>query len=323
MARAREIHVLDYILDHEGDKFRRRGNSYRMKEHPSFAITDAGFYWHSQKWGSVSALDYLVEVRKIDFVNAVCQLISEAPFEKGKKASRQRQERSPPVPPPSMSENDISIKETPSRLEQNLIIPRRNKDNYNAIAYLQNRGIDHDLIMDCIKRGVLYESALYHNVVFLGKDEKGKTRYAAIRSINGNFKCDAEGSSKKYGFVLPPSNPNSRKMAVFEAPINSMSHYTMCKRGDIPGFDGWRLSLGGLCIDAIKYFLEQHPDINHCLICTDNDKAGILVAEAIESGIGIETKRFMLAPGVDWNNKLTSILKGERLQGNDFFMNER
>ena len=41
------------------------------------------------------------------------------------------------------------------------------------IQYLFGRGIDYQLIQECISDGTLYESADYHNAVFIGKDESG------------------------------------------------------------------------------------------------------------------------------------------------------
>ena len=35
------------------------------------------------------------------------------------------------------------------------------------------RGIDRKVIEACIRAGILYESADYHNAVFVGKDETG------------------------------------------------------------------------------------------------------------------------------------------------------
>jgi len=37
-ARTREIPALDYVLRHEGDKVKRVGNGYRLKDHDSLAI---------------------------------------------------------------------------------------------------------------------------------------------------------------------------------------------------------------------------------------------------------------------------------------------
>ena len=159
---------------------------------------------------------------------------------------------------------------------------------------------------------VLYQSAVHHNVVFLGKDEHGKTRFATMRGTSSDYKCDAEGSIKKYGFVLPPNNPSSNAVAVFESPIDSMSHLTLCKRGEIPAFDGWRLSLGGMCVDTLAHFLKQHTQIDYCLICTDNDNAGNYIAERISQEFQIRMERSLPIFGKDWNETLIATLQHEK-----------
>ena len=331
-SRAREIPVLEYVLRYEGDKYKRVGSGYRSKEHESLAVSDKGFYWHSTGDGGKTALDYLMSVRNYDFVSAVCHLIGEAPYEKGDNTNQnsQRNKDSPPksagiksvnTPSAVMSSlpSTATSKSTPPENksqseQQQIILPRRNKDNYHVIAYLQNRGIDRDVIMDCINRGVLYESALHHNAVFLGKDENGKTRFAAMRGIQGDFKCDTEGSNKKYGFVVPPKNisadnPDSQAVMIFESPIDCLSHQTLCKRGIIPDFDGWRLSLGGTSGSALIGFIERHSNINHCIIATDNDEAGNAFAERMADKITIPIERVHLLHGKDWNDALLLALR--------------
>ena len=307
-ARAREILVLEYVLRYEGDKVKRVGGGYRLKDHDSLAISDKGFYWHSTGEGGKTALDFLISVWKWDFVSAVCHLIGEAPFEKGDRVSVEKQSSPPPKKPIA-----TEMPKTPPQDEQQYIaLPRRNKDNYNVIAYLQNRGIDRNVIMDCINRGVLYESVLYHNAVFLGKDENNKTRCAAMRGTKGDFKCDAEGSNKKYGFVVPPKDPGSTSVMLMESPIDCLSHQTLCRRGDIPSFDGWRLSLGGTSDIALIGFLERFPSINHCIIATDNDEAGNAFAERVAKKINMPTERVQPLQGKDWNDCLLLVQQASR-----------
>ena len=232
-------------------------------------------------------------------------LLGEIPYEKGDK---------PPtaaVTPRARSPTP-QAKPPPERLP--FALPIRYKDNKRVIAYLQSRGIDRDLILDCIERGVLFESQHYHNAVFLGKDEKGKTRYAALRGTTSSFMRDADGSDKRYGFILPPDNPNSHTAAIFEAPIDALSHQTICKQGFIPPFDGWRLSLGGVSLAALEHFIERHPEIKHYIICTDNDEAGELVASKIVEIPGITTERSPPAMGNDWNDALQTIQRVERIR---------
>jgi hypothetical protein len=130
----------------------------------------------------------------------------------------------------------------------------------------------------------------------------------------GNFKCDAEGSDKSYGFVLPPSDPNSDTVAVFEAPIDCLSHQTMCKQGFIEPFDGWRLSLNCTALAALRNFLERHTGVTKCLVCTDDDEAGQYAADEIGKLPGITAKRTLPPAGKDWNDGLLALQKAERLQ---------
>ena len=275
LERAREYRVLDYVLRYEADQYKPVGGGYRSKEHPSLAVSERGFYWHSHGLSGKTALDYLVYIRGYGLVDAACMLLNERPVERS--------------------------------VTKPLTLPLRHKDNRRVIAYLQSRGIDRDLIMDCISRGVLYESQYHHNCVFLGKDEYGRTRSATMRSTTGNFKCDANGSDKLYGFVLAPATKNSHEIAVFESALDALSHQTLCKQGHIPRFDGWRLSLGGTTIGALEHFIKSRPEVTHCLICTDSDNAGELAATNIAKLSGITTARSPPVMGNDWSDTLTSI----------------
>ena len=319
-ARAREIHALDYVMKYERDSLKRVGSTHRLRSDDSLAVNAKGFYCHKTHAKGVTALDYLIYIHNYHLVDAVCHLINESPYQKGDRPGQREQSR------PSRQKSNInkslstpatSAKTTTSAIppennphsKQQIQLPRRNKDNYHVIAYLQNRGIDRDVIMGCINSGILYESALHHNAVFLGKDENSKTRFAAMRGINGDFKCDAEGSNKKYAFLLPPKNPKSQVVMLFESPIDCLSHQTLCKRGDIPDYGGWRVSLGGTSSIALTHFLEQHPEISHCIIATDNDEAGNKAAERIADEISITSERVHPLHGKDWNDALLLALR--------------
>jgi len=325
LERARQIPVLDYVLHNEANLFKRVGSGYRLRADDAFAVNDAGWYCHRRCTGSRTALDYLVEIKGYGLVEAVCSLLGEKPFEHGDVPDLQTYKskpkaRSPTAPAkqnnPSTRTHEQAGREAPEQPERLPFAPPiRYKNNRRVIAYLQSRGIDKDLILDCIKQGSLYEGANWHNCVFVGRDESGKRRFAAMRGTTSTFKCDAEGSDKQYGFILPPENPNSREVAIFEAPIDCLSHQTLCKQGFIPPFDGWRLSLGGTSDLALVHFLKTHDEVTHCLICTDNDKGGNAIAKKIAEMPGITTERSMLAVDEDWNEMLQALQKQERTKG--------
>ncbi len=305
--RARQVDILDYLLSYESGNIRRVGNGYRLKDHDSLAVTEGKWYWHSRGFGGKTALDYLTDVRGYGLVDAVCLLIGERPVERDRMNDTPRTYKKAPV-------QNITPNAKPPPERVPFSAPLRNRDNRRVIAYLQSRGIDRDLIVSCINQGSLYESMPYHNAVFTGRDERGKTRFAAMRGTVSNFKCDADGSDKRYGFVIPPKNPATQTVACFEAPIDCLSHQSLCKQGFIPPFDGWRLSLGGTSILALEHFLETHSEITHCLICTDKDEAGEKTAARIAELPGITTERLLPIAGIDWNDHLMSLQKAERLQ---------
>jgi len=305
--RAREVAAIDYILKHEKDKVKQVGKEYRFLDHNSLSVSNKGWYWHSNGIGGWSALSYLTEARGYGLVDAVCILLNEFP-----------QNSSDPI----TIENHIVI-QTKKAEKSTFELPLRNQNNNRVKAYLQSRGIDTDIIMECINRGDLYESRLYHNCVFIGKDETGKARYAGMRSTTTNFMCDSKGSDKRYGFILPPDNPDSNEIAVFEAAIDALSHYSLSKNGYIPQFDAWRLALGGSNILALEHFLKQHPQVNHCVICVDDDTAGEMISARIKTIPGITTERSLPTPdNKDWNDVLIERQKTERNKNTSWSNNE-
>lgn len=79
---------------------------------------------------------------------------------------------------------------------------------FTGWRYLNQRGIRDDVLDYCLQIGILYESAPYHNAVFVGMDEQGQAKYAFLRGIydnrGKNFRMEQEGSEKQYSFCVPP-----------------------------------------------------------------------------------------------------------------------
>ncbi|MDR0223349.1 MAG: DUF3991 and toprim domain-containing protein [Oscillospiraceae bacterium] len=256
-----------------------------LKDHDSFEISNGLWNWHSQGFGGKNVVDYLIKVRGFGFVDAVRHLV-------GEEITPVRTAM-PKAKPPTV--------ERPAAKRQLLKLPRRFENNMRVIAYLRSRGIDRNLIQECIKQNILYESADYHNAVFVGRDENGKARFAAMRGTLGSFKRDADGSDKRFGFVLPPENGGSVQVAVFESPIDALSHKMV-----EPEYGGYRLSLGGTAVVALTRFIELHPEIERITVCTDNDEAGRRSAADIEAKFGGKVTRSLPPSGKDWNDALLS-----------------
>jgi hypothetical protein len=290
--RAKAVPILDYLLSHEGNNFKRVGNAYyrRDPDHNSLEVSNNLWNWHSHGIGG-NLIDYLIKINGYSFVDAVRELAGDdIPY------SRPIPPKARPPTPAASSLWSVSDRDP-------LQLPPQNADNKRVIAYLQGRGIFRPLIEDCIRRGILYESANRHNCVFVGRDDKGKAKFAALRGTTGNFKCDANGSDKRFGFCLPPNNPESKIVAVFESPIDCLSHKVI-----EPDFDGYRLSLGGTALAALTNFLERHSNIKAIIAATDNDDAGEQAAAKITElagDKGLEAHRDYPPAGKDWNETLS------------------
>ena len=203
---ARQIDLLSYLQRYEPSNLKRvAGNVYCTREHDSLKISNGKWYWWSRGIGGYSALDYLMKVRELGFVEAVQTLTGDMGDWK---------------PPPS------AVKKDEPKV---LLLPEKNADCDKVTEYLFGRGVDYQLIQDCIAEGIIFESRPYHNAVFVGKDESGKPKYAALRSTLGSsFRQDASGSDKRYSFRLLAREPTD-KVHLFEAAIDLLSYATYLK----------------------------------------------------------------------------------------------
>ena len=158
LERVRQIDLLSYLREFEPSnlvKVKGTSNVYCTAEHDSLKISNGKWYWWSRGFGGYSALDYLIKVKEYDFVEAVEILTGQTMAD---------------WKPPAPKKNEPKV----------LLLPLKNKDCNRVIQYLFGRGIDYQLIQECIADGTLYESADYHNAVFIGKDESGTPKYAAL-----------------------------------------------------------------------------------------------------------------------------------------------
>ena len=251
---ARSVDLLAYLQTHEPGSVRKSGaNEYCLKEHDSFKMSNGKWFWHSRGFGGYSALDFLVKVRGVDFVDAVQTLTGGAAVSY-KQVAPIPKAHSPPKP------------------SKPFVLPKQNKNNDRAIAYLRGRGIDKEVISRCIKLGLLYENDK-HRCVFVGKDGD-IPKFACERGTDGELKKDIVGSSKQFSFALPPENTNNNAtLAVFESPADALAHASIHKVGQTE-WDGYRLSLGGVNSIPLHSFLERNPTITNIQLCLDNDKAG-------------------------------------------------
>ena len=268
---AREIDLPTYFERLEPGQLKRISSGvYCTRAHDSLKMSNGKWYWWSRGIGGKNAIDYLVNCMGYKFQDAVLLLTGGVLHD---------------YQPANSAE---AVKQN---VEKVLLLPPKNGSNDRVIEYLFGRGLDLKIIHDCISEGLIYESAKYHNAVFVGMDNGGTPRYAACRSTTGSFKGDASGSDKRYSFRLPANQPTN-SVHLFEAAIDLLSYatYLKCQGRDYRAEN--LLSLSGVYQPqrnvreskipiALSQFLMENPNVNSLILHLDNDRAGRLAAAAL------------------------------------------
>lgn len=296
ITKAKQIDLLSYLQTHEPGELRRTSpHEYRTVSHDSLVISNNRWHWCSRGIGGKTALDYLVHVRQMPFVDAV-RLLND-----GHTSPSFFQPVENPVSPPKPFQ-----------------LPEARRFAPNVVAYLQGRGIDPAIIGKCLESGILYESRQYQNCVFVGKSHKGTPMSASLRGTLGDFKGDVSGSDKRFGFALNGSN--SHTLLVFESAIDALSSATLDFWSHAP--KNHYLALGGTSPLAVVQYLTDHLNIDTVRLRLDNDKAGLDGIAGIERAIRKEVAfshiKIISEPppkecGKDYNN-LLAVRLAERMK---------
>ena len=184
-------------------------------------------------------------------------------------------------------------------------LPPKNDTMRRVFGYLcGSRGIDRDVLHTFVSRKMVYESADYHNAVFVGYDKDGIARHAHKRGScsQSSFKGNVDSSNPAFSFHW---NGTSGKIFLFEAPIDMLSFISMHK-------DNWQQhSYAAACSVSDTVLFQCMKDIGNIdkvLLCMDNDSAGQEADRRIANKLreqGIEYE--ILVPTMkDWNEDLTS-----------------
>ena len=298
VAKAREMDLYTYLKTYEPQELVHFGGStYCTREHDSLKISNGKWYWFSRGIGGRSALDYLIKVKELPFIEAVERIAGYSAI----------------TPPTHVS--------SPKKKAKTLLLPEASPTADRVIRYLTGRGIDRELLDFCLQSGRLYESLPYHNAVFIGMDKYGKPRYANLRGIGTDFKGEATGSDKRFSFSIP-AKTESDTLHLFESAIDLLSYATIRKAEGMDWQSDHLLSLAGVYKPkaelqesslplALKQYLGDHPSIRKIVLRLDNDRTGRMAAKALTemlSGNYTVVARFP-ADGKDYNDHLCH-LKG-------------
>lgn len=267
--KVKQIDLLSYLQQREpGNLVRINGSNYCTKEHDSLKISNGKWFWFSRGIGGYNALDYLTKVEEMPFIQAV-QVLSGETFERHYDYDH-HEENAPRV----------------------LQIPVLSEDTSRVQQYLMKRGIDPEIIDYGIRNALIFETAQYHNALFVGYDPGGIARYAAARSTFTNYKGDITGSDKRFSFSFSGAE-HSPDLHLFEAAIDLLSYVSILKLKGKEWQKDAMLSLAGVSAAqnkrslpmALEQYLKDHPDTKKIHLHLDNDLVGRGATDAIMNSL--------------------------------------
>lgn len=281
---ARRTDLANFLISH-GEKVKKSGSEYEWLD-GSRKVTIRGHLWYhqyEQKGGD--AIDFVRRFYNKDYAEAIKMLLNG-------------------------SGGQIVNSQTTERERKPFILPARNDRMSRVFSYLLlTRGIDKDVLFEFVGQKMIYESAYYHNAVFVGYDSSGKPRHAHKRgTVTSNpYKGNVAGSQPEYSFHF---NGTSDKIFLFEAPIDMLSYILMHK-------ENWQEhSYAASCSVSDRVLfqcLKDNPNIKNVCLCFDNDevgqKANKRIAEKLNS-MNIQNE-ILIPIHKDWNEDLTLPDKGD------------
>ena len=235
---ARRTDLANFLIN-QGEKVKKSGSEYEWLD-GSQKVTIRGHLWYhqyEQKGGD--AVDFVRRFYNKDYAEALemllnnCggQIITSPPIEKSHKPFE---------------------------------LPPRNDRMSRAFSYLLlTRGIDKDVLFEFVRRKMIYESADYHNAVFVGYDSNGKPRHAHKRGTvtSNSYKGNVAGSQPEFSFHW---HGTSDKIFLFEAPIDMLSFISMHK-------ENWKNhSYAASCSVSDRVLfqcLKDNPNIKNVFLC--------------------------------------------------------
>ena len=291
--RAREMDLLTYLQTYEPDELVRiSGNTYTTKTHDSLKISNGMWMWWSRGIGGRSAVDYLMRVRDMTFIEAVSQIAND------ESALRKQYEKPKP------------------RMERNLILPTKAENNDILVEYLKGRGINEDVISYFIENDMIYQSVPMNNIVFVGYDENNIPKYAGMRGTDKyRYIGDAYGSDKTFPFRLV--NKDNTNIHIFEGAIDLLSYATLLYEQGSDFKSQNLVSLSGVYKPtknmnntqiplSLRTVLKDNPQLKTVYLHLDNDFAGRKAAEVISNLLRDKytVKKHFVPVGKDVNDYL-------------------
>lgn len=307
---ARRTDLANFLI-RQGEKVKKSGSEYEWLD-SSQKVTIRGHLWyHQYKLKGGDAVDFVRRFYNKNYAETVQMILSNYG-------------------------GQIVNSQTTERERKLFILPPRNDRMSRVFSYLLlTRGIDKDVLFEFVRKKMIYESAYYHNAVFVGYDSSGKPRHAhKIGTVTNNpFKGNVAGSQPEFSFHWYGT---SDKIFLFEASIDMLSYISMQKAEDLQKvlmrenelkynktFERelaaatchWKnhsyVASRSVSDRVLFQCLKDNPNIKNVFLCFDNDEAGQTANKRIADKLNsMNIKSEILIPiHKDWNE---DILNGER-----------
>ena len=251
IAQAKQMNLYQYMQLCEPDNFKPEGpGQFRHKGHSSLTFAEDGSWtYFKTKATGRTALNYLIAVEGVSFVEAVREINR---IQGGVRPSFQPV-KTPPPPAEKKTAKEFRL-------------PKPDKNNYAATAYLRKRCIHPNVLTFCKQKRILYQTSFkdHPNCVFVGRDGNGEPKGGSLRGCSQiQFRRDIPGSKKIYPFYIEAA-ANADTVEVYEAPIDAMSGASLKIMQHTGNWRGVHyLALGGTDYAALDAFLTYYPNIRY------------------------------------------------------------
>ncbi len=280
--RANSVDLVDF-LQRQGEKLLPSGREKRLASDHSITVRGNRWYDHATEQGSY-AIDLVKRLYNLSFPDAVSLLLG------GEQGQPYRQHN----------------KSEPEQRKP-FVLPQAHTDMRRVFAYLiKQRCISREVLSEFAREKLLFEDGEYHNAVFVGLDENGVARHAHKKSTatGSTFRINVEGSDPAYSFHYLSKNPSPHRLFVFEAPIDLLSYISLHPQN-------WQqnsyVALNGVSEKPVLKLLELYSQLDHVVLCLDNDEVGLNAASRIHRTLqqqGFENVEYDISAHKDWNEDL-------------------
>ncbi len=294
------------ILRSQGETLKRSGSEYEWRDGSQKVTIRGNLWYHQYEQTGGDTIDFVRRYYNKSYPEAVEYLLSGCG-------------RTLAVSPPVIKER------------KPFVLPKQNDNMRRVYAYLINRrGIDSKVLNAFTVKGMIYESADYHNVVFVGFDSSGMPVHAHKRGtgLESSYKGNTDGSDPRNSFHW---HGKSGKLYLFEAPIDMLSFISIQKIKDVntvwareselrnSGIFECELSAAacrwqrhsyaascGVSDHVMWQMMKDNPNLKEVRLCRDNDEAGHQANKRTSDALILKCVPYEILVPVhkDWNEDL-------------------